>query len=253
MPYLGASPPPVRFLSGESNDGPYQPLADCGAGNMAFYHYFFDDFDILHGTYTQTKTGNGTIANAAGDGGLALFTTNSSTPATTDIASLQGPAAGYSLTAGKKLFFQAKLQLSDVTNSAIVVGLIQTTATPFTVTDGIYFSKASGSTTLNINSVVGSVATTVAIPATATTLTNATYFEVAFYLTRLGDVLAFVDNQLAGYIPQSTSVQNTNGPVARILAPTLTTANLNITAALQSGTASSKTMTLDFFGAAKER
>ena len=251
------SQPPIRNQSGGTSDAPWQPLADCGAGNPFFYHSFFDDMDSsvsVSGTYTKTVSGAGSIANTPGDGGLALFTTAGA--AGTDIASIQLPAANFSLTAGKKLFFECRLQISDVVNALFNVGLIQTTATPFTVTDGIYFQKLATATALNIVSVVGSVATSVAIPTSAFTLANATFIDLAFYLTRQGDVLAFVDSQLVGFIPQSGSGTQTPpnaGAVARIAAPTLTAVNLNPTIAIQAGTSSAKTLTLDFFQVQKER
>src|SRR2546425_4646748 len=158
------SQPPVRNTSGGTSDAAWQPLADCGAGNPFFYHSTFDDFDYsvnVTGVYTQTKTGVGTIASTPGDGGLALFTTAA---LSTDLCSIQLPAANFTLNATKKLFFECRLKVSSAANAAFRVGLLQTTATPFTATDGIFFDKPTGGTVLNIVSVVTSVATTVAIP-----------------------------------------------------------------------------------------
>ena len=61
------SPKPVRTPAGSTTDAPFGPLADCGMGNPFFYHQFFDDFDAYlttgaAGIWTQTKTGNGSIA-----------------------------------------------------------------------------------------------------------------------------------------------------------------------------------------------
>jgi hypothetical protein len=251
--------PPVRTPAGATSDQVWQPLADCGAGNPAFYHTFFDDMDSslsVTGVWTQTKTSAGTIANLAGDGGLGLFTTNASTPLATDIASIQLGAANFSLTAGQKLFFETRFKTSDWTNAEFVFGLIQTTTTPFTVTDGIYFQKLTGGTVLTLNSAVGSTITSVTVPAATQTFTNNTNLDFAFYLNRQGDILAFCDDFLVGFLPQSGTgiVSPPNaGAVARITAPTLTAVNLNPTFAIRSGTASSKTATLDYIGAMKER
>ena len=217
------------------------------------YHEVEDDFDssLAASVWTQTHTGNGAIAHAAGDGGLITFTTNSSTPNASDIAAIQLPAAGFTYTAPKKLFFAVRLQVSDATNAAFLTGLIQTSSTPFTVTDGIYFSKATGSAAnLVLNTAVGSTITSLAIPTAAYTLANNTTIDLGFHVDRLGNLFAYVDSQLVGFVP----VQNANnvGAVASS-APTFTTANLNPTLAIQSGTASSKTMTADFIMAAKER
>lgn len=252
--------PPVRTPAGGTSDQVWQPLADCGAGNPFFYHLFADDMDSslsVTGVWTKTITTAGTITNVAGDGGLGLFTTNAGTPLATDIASIQLAFANFTLTAGLKLFFETRFRTSDWTNAALLFGLIQTTATPFTPTDGIYFSKASGGTVLTINSAVGSVITSVTIPAAAYAFVNNVNYDFAFYLNRQGDILAFIDDILVGFIPQSGTTALMSPPnagaVARITAPTLTTANLNPTMAIQSGTTTSKTLTLDFIGAMKER
>lgn len=251
------SPPPTRTPGGSTPDFPWQPLANCGSGNPFFYHQFADDFDNAigaSGLWTVTTNTNGTVAHTAGDGGLALFTTNSSTPLVTDIASMQLPAASFSFTAGKKSFFLTRLKVSSAANATFLVGLEQTTTTPFTAVDGLYFYKATGATTMVLRSTVSSSNTDIAIPALANPLADNTFIDLGFYVDRLSNVFAFVGSQLVGYIPQSGtgSTNPVRGPVASGT-PTLTTANLNVTLALQSGTASSKTMTVDFVMAAKER
>ena len=253
-----ASQAPTRLTAGLTTDAPWQPLAQYGLRNPFFYHEVEDDFDssIASSIWTQTHTGNGSIAHAAGDGGTILFTTNSAAPATTDIAAIQLPAAGFTIAAPKKLFFLARLQVSDVANAAFLAGLIQTTTTPFTVTDGIYFYKASGSASnLVLNYAVGGTITSLTIPVAAYTLANNTYVDLAFTTDRLGNLYAYIGSQLVGFIPQSGSGTLTppRGPAASVATPTLTTATLNPTLAIQSGTASSKTMTADFIMASKER
>lgn len=253
-----ASPPPTRLTAGLSTDFPYGPLALMGVANPFFYHITPDDFDqeISESGYTKTTSGNGTIVLTPGDGGRALFTTNSSTPAAADVASIQLPAAGFTFTATKKTFFLCRVQLSDVINAGLIAGLIQTTATPFTVVDGLYFFKASGSATnLVLRSTIASVNTDLVIPVSAYTLVNATDIDLAFFVDRNQNVYAFIGNQLVGYVPQSGAGALTppsRGAVASFV-PALTAVNLNQTLALQSGTASSKTMNGDFILTAKER
>lgn len=251
-----ANTAPVRFAAGFTQDFPFQPLAQLGIPNPAYYHVHHDDFDTLAtGKYTATNTGNGTIALTAGDGGQLLFTTNSSTPAAGDVSSLQIGAASFTYSAGKKLAFECRVKLSSVTNNEMIVGLIQTTSTPFTVTDGIYFFKATGAQTLVLRSTNTSVNTDIALPAAVSAaLADATFVDLAFYADGKGNLMAFVDTQLVGFIPQSGVGSSTprRGAVASG-APSFTTATLNPTLALKSGTASSKTMTVDFITVAKER
>lgn len=167
---------PGRSIGGISTDAPFQALADFGLPNPFFYHYWeddFDDFKAAAATYVVTANTNGTLANVAGDGGQIIFTTNSSTPLVTDIVSMQLPAASYMVKQGLKTFFMTRLGLADITNPAFNAGLIQTTTTPFTVTDGIYFSKATGSTTLNLKVTSASTTVTTAIPTAANAFTSA--------------------------------------------------------------------------------
>jgi hypothetical protein len=96
--------------------------------------------------------------------------------------------------------------------------------------------------------------TDLTIPTASYALTDATDFDLGFSIDRAGNVYAFIGAQLVGYIPQSGSgsvTPNKRGVASFV--PTLTTANLNLTLALQSGTASSKTMSADFILGSKER
>lgn len=256
------SQPPVRNPSGNTTDQPFGPFADCGNGNPAFYHQFSDDFDNALGStglYTVTAAG-GSVAHTPGDGGLALFTTGA---AAGNFAEIQLPAASFVATASQKMFYEARLQLANITTSAWVVGLVNTNTTPFTggITDGIYFSKAAGATTINLIVVKASVVSvTVPIPVGAiATYANATNFDLAWYLDRHGDIRIFASNQLVGWIPQSgtgtTSPPTIGlGPIARATAPILPTVSLNLTLAVSNGaTASATTLTADFQVMSKER
>lgn len=246
---------PVRYPSGMTTDQPWQCLANYGFRNPFMYHEWEDDFDGLPsatGVYTATKTNAGTIAATAGDGGLLLFTTDA---LATDTCAIQLPTASFVLNAGKKCFFLTRIKVSSAANTAFEAGLIQTTTTAFTVTDGVYFTKATGSASnLILRSTVGSANTDLTIPTAAYTLADNTFIDLGFYIDRNGQINAFVDSQLVGWIPQSgtgTTLPN-RGPVGTF-SPTLTTATLNLTLAVKSGTASAKTMTSDFVMVAQER
>lgn len=248
--------PPVRQPSGATTDFPWGPFADNGNGNPAFYHQLFDDFDASLTTsfWTVSKTSTGTVAHTPGDGGLALFTTAATNA---DNVSIQTPAASFAITAGKKLFFETRVSLSDITASAFQLGLIQTTSTPATVTDGLYFQKSAGSTVINFISVVGSVPTSVVVPLGGiANYANGSTFDLAFYLNRKGEIAIFAGSQLIGWIPESGTGAQTltpTGAVARLIPTTLTAVNLNATLALQAGAVAVKTMTVDLVCVAKER
>jgi hypothetical protein len=258
-----ASQPPIRTPSGGTTDQVFQPLADCGNGNPAFYHQYFDEFDQAF-SFTSGNTYNitlnsGTLAQTPGVGGLALFTT--SAVSGTGIVEIQLVTASFTVNiAPKKLFFETAITtVSAPATTSIIAGLITNpNTTPFTaVADGVYF-KWVGGTGLTINSAVGGVVTSVTIPAAAYTFAaTGQPLGLAFYITRLGDVLAYVDTQLVGFIPQSnigtTGNPQNAGAVARITGPTLTSINLTPTLAVQTNSAAPKTVTFDFLDVQQER
>lgn len=275
---------PIRNQAGATTDLPFGPLADSGFGNPFFYHQFADDFDNAlgaNGLWTSSVNNGGTTAQTPGDGGLALFTTGA---VATNFAAIQLPAADFTLpqgvTVGKRLFFLTRLLTSDVVNSAIIAGLVNTTGTIFTggsITDGVYFLKTSGAATLSIVTASAGTLTTWAIPASAYTLVNATSIDLAFYVDFYSNLNVFVGSQLVGYIPQSgtgaastvsgvsvlpvvgrvlriTGVNNTTDPASPTGAPwTVSAVNLNPTLGISTTAAAAKTLTVDFIGVQKER
>lgn len=256
---LPRSPTPSRLPGGSTTDQVYGPLGDSGFGNPFFYHQFADDFDnalSASGLYTITAAG-GTVAHSAGDGGLALFTTGATA---NQFCEIQLPAASFTLPqgagAGKKLFWLSRLQLSDVVNSVVIAGLLNTSTTPFTtVTDGLYFYKQAAGTALYLISTVSSVGTNTPVPASAYTLTNATNIDLAFYVDAYGNVNVFVSPNMVGYVPQSGTGGSvpTRGRCLQIAGLNLTTASLTPTLAVQTTATAAKTMSVDFHCTQKER
>lgn len=296
------SPPPTRLSAGSTTDSRYNLLSDSGFGNPFFYHQFQDDFDNqlgATGLYTSTLVGTGVAgAHAAGDGGISSFVTG----ATASSSSLiQLPAASVNLpgmstvspylpTSIKKLFYLARISLSNITNMDFIAGLCNTGATfaagAPSVTDGIYFHKPAGGTALTLTAKAGAgqspsgsaVSYDLTIPTTAYTLVNATYIDLGFYIDRYQDLYAFVGNPLlVGFSTQSgsgsvssagVSVSPPNGPVAALInqlpvqvpvaaggpAYLWTLANLNITLGFSNGTSAvTYTGLSDFHMFQKER
>ena len=90
---------PTSLPGGGTTDPPYGPLRDSGMSNPFFYHQFYDDFDnqLAAGAtslYTITSSGSGSVAHAAGDGGLGLFTTGA---IANNFEQIQLPAASITL------------------------------------------------------------------------------------------------------------------------------------------------------------
>jgi len=254
-----ASQPPVRTPSGGTTDQVFQPLADCGNGNPAFYHQFFDDFDqnfsfTTGNTYTITGTGSFAAHSAAGGVGRISALTGS-------FEQIQLVTPSFSLNvAPKKVFFEVGLVgHSTVSTATTVAGLINTNAnfTGTTITDGVYFKWVGSTSTLTLNSAISSTTTSVTIAPAAYTITNGTPVQLAFYITRLGDILAYVDTQLVGFIPQSnigtTGNPQNAGAVARISAPTITTVLCTPSIGMATTSGTTQTLDVDFITVEQER
>ena len=242
---------PVRFTSGFTQDAPYQPLASIGVPDPFFYAYYEDDFLPYNASLYTVTAASGTVAASAagGSGGRILFTTGATA---SNFAAIQLPVADFAYTATKKLAFLCRIQAADITLSAINVGLIQTTATPFTVTDGIYFSKAAASTNIIVNVVTGS--TVIGTTTLSGLLTAATDIDLGFVVDRLGNILIYAGNNLVGQKRQDLA---TLGPAGKILASSLTgsltSVLLNPSIAIGTSTTAAKTLYADFLYAAQER
>lgn len=246
-------PAPSRFPSGITQAMGYQPLGNLGIPDPLFYAYYDDDFLPYNAAlYTVTAAGGSVAATAAsGSGGRILLTTGA---AAGNFAELQLPVASYQIVAGKKLAFLCRLQVANVTTAAFIVGLCATTATPFTaVSDGIFFSKAAGTT--NIILTVNSGSVTIGSFTISGALTNATDIDLGFYLDRLGNLKAFVGNSLEGFKRPNTANLGPNyGIAASSLTAAQTAVLLNPTLAVSNGaTASAMTGVSDFLFAAQER
>lgn len=256
---------PVRFPQGISNAAPWQMFSGMGVENPFFYHQFYDDFDVLPAvTDGWTVTGPGTAPlSTTLDGGNVVLTT---TAAGSSQAEIQRTNVSFQPVAGKKLYFVARITLSDIVNAAFVAGLMPITATPFTPpANGIWISKASSSSTINLNVANASTVTTTAFPATAFTLTNAVSFDVGFEVSAnsaggLGAVIkGSVAPTLVSFVPQSGngSANSTNrSPNIVSTAPLITTLQATVLApvvAVQTGNSSILTATVDFVGAFRER
>lgn len=257
---------PSRFPQGLSVSAPWQFFGGMGLPNPFYYHQRFDDLDILPAATTGWTTTNSTGTTAAGsaDGGTAVLTTSA---VAAEFAEMQGTQVSFTPVAGKKTYFVARISLSDVLNSAFVAGLMPITATPFTApANGIWISKASGATQLALNVANASVTTTTLIPIPAITLANNTFFEVGIHVTGgTGNTLqgpsiqGAVAPSLVSFIPQSgTGAANSTNRAPNVVstAPLITTLQATVLApvvAVQAGTTTIKTMSVDFVGAFRER
>lgn len=242
----------TRMPNGQTNAAPWQTMGASGVDDPTWGAQFSDDFlPYIAANYTVTAVGTGTVAATPADGGAVLLTT---TAGVADAEYLQLPAAGFKNTPGKAMFFKFKGTLSDVINCAFHSGLIITSATPQSATDGIFIFKPSGAATLQLVSKIGGVATTVNFPALEIPVAGVA-FEVGFMVDYLGNIAGFF-NPTTGSNPISAASAATGqarGPVAKIAAPSITTQLLNPSFGLLNASAAARTLTADFIVAIRER
>lgn len=225
-------------------DGVTNASEETVFGRMTFpdptaYHTYFNDFDVYTaGDWVVTETNAGaTQALTAGNGGLLLIT---NTAADNDLVELQKTPAAFTLAAGKRAWFSAKFQLSDVTQNDLMVGLVVVNTDPINTppTDGIYFLSADGVATAQIicrkNATTGSIAATVP----GLTLVNATQVALQWYYDGAGKLFYGYNGNQVGVLDVSNYFPDTG---------------LTVTFAMQAGEIGAETATVDYLFAALER
>lgn len=228
---------PTRFTGGITNVAKSAPLGMFGMPDPTQWHVFFDDFDrYVAGDWTITTTEAGassaTEALTDADGGALLITNDQ---ADDDADFFQKVGESFKFAAGKKMFFKARFKVSDATQSDFVMGLQITDTTPLDVTDGVFFQKDDGDANLDFHVEKNNTATSATGVAT---VANDTWIEVAFYYDGKSEVTYYVDG-----VKKGTSAV-TNLPDDE---------DLTVSFGIQNGEAASKTMTVDYILAAKER
>lgn len=228
----------THFTSGVTNVSGDGTLGKLKAPAPHKYHSYFNDFDTYLAsdwTITTTEAGSGsaTEALADGDGGL-LLVTNAAGDNDNDFFQLV--KEGYKYEAGKQLAFNIRFKTSDATQTDIVAGLQLTDTTPLDVTDGIFFLKEDGSTSISFIVEKDSTQSTLTLP---NALADDTFMTLGFVFDPKDQKFhVFQDNVLAG------TVVNTNAPDDE---------ELTVSFGVQNGEAVAKTMTIDYVGAMKER
>jgi hypothetical protein len=223
----------TRFPNGVTNVGEDSLFAAMGQLAPTKFHTYMEDFDYYAAadwTVTETQAG-ATQALTNGDGGLLLLTNSA---ADDDLNALQKVGASFAFAAGKKLWFEARFKVSDATQSDFVMGLQGTDTTPLDTSDGVFFLKADGSTSVSLVVEASSTATTTSSVAT---VANDTFVRLGFWYDGDAAVYYFVNGALGG----------------KSVTTNLPTADLRVSFGIQNGEAVAKTMTIDYVFVAKER
>lgn len=226
----------THFLAGVTNVGDADQLAALRTVDPSQYHMWWDDFDTFTAAnWTVTETNSGaTEAITPGDGGLLLIT---NTAADDDLVSMQGQEV-FRWASTKDLLMKVRFMVSDATQSDLLVGAAITDTSPLASlpSDGIFFYKADGSTSLVAHIRKDGTSTTLSLGAMA----NATMAEAALvYNAQTATWSAYFNG-----VRTASTTTSTNAPNDEDIA---------VTISLQNGEAAAKTMTVDYLMIAKQR
>jgi len=238
----------TRFPNGVTNVAQNDLFGRLGTLDRTKYFELFDDFaytavSMAADRYILTTTGDpvsGVLTSSAIDFGAATITSSASVEA---VCSLQSTPAVFTMTAGKEAWFETRFKLSEVTTTKFRIGLsLADAATSFpTVASatGVYFSKADSSTTILIynNAVSSSVSSISASLSTSlTSLAADTYLTLGWHYDGVSEIGYYINGVKAGHISGATIPGS----------PLVFTADFGNSNA-------SKTFTIDYFWAIKER
>lgn len=229
----------TNFLGGVTQADQPSTLGDYPLPDPTAVHTYFDDFnDYVAAEWTITETGSGTRAVGNLNNGILVITNGASNndanflqwSGNTNAATVEN----WKFISGKPLWFKTKFKLSDANLSAFVMGLQITDTTPLAVTDGVYFLKASGSTTLNLLVTKNSTSTTTAV----TTLVSDTDVTVGYYYNGGTSIDIFVNDIRVASSPTTNLVDDEE---------------LTISFGVQNGEAVAKSLSLDYIFASSQR
>jgi hypothetical protein len=232
---------PSRFngpiLNRENSRGLREVLSNKPMQFDPDYVRYFNDFlvaaDYAATDWVVTETQAGaTQAIAADEVGGALLLTNDA--GDDDVCQLQSAEMFAKLTAGKKLWFEAKFKVSDATQSDFFIGLASTdTSIIAGTTDSVGFRKLDGTTSMLSITEDNTTETT----NTAATVAADTYMVVSFYWDGVSSVKFAVNRSVTAV--HTTNIEQTN--------------KLALTMTLQNGEAVAKTMTVEYIELVMER
>ena len=211
---------------------------------------YFDDFeqgalDATHNWTIVKDTGASAAIAADGTGGEVNLTSAATTD--NDGASIQAKQESFALptSAGKKLYFETRVKISDATQTDFLVGFTETFATnpenALLSSNVIGFVKVDGSSIVKGTTESGDTQTLVEFAdTTKSTMQNDTYVTLGLVATKNDTV-----NKVEFYINRNKVGQSTTN---------IPTANMKVMAMSVSGdTTGTKVTTIDYIMAAQDR
>jgi hypothetical protein len=214
---------PTRFPAGVSTQKVNQTLGMFGQPDPTDPIVDFHDFQqyvAADWTVTNTTT-HATVGLTAGAGGLISLAGGASS-VTNDIAAIISNPLDFNFTSGQQVWFYTGFKVTTVANDQIQLGITAANSA-LTPSDGIYFNKAAGASTIDFVVRKSSTSTTQSAVAT---LVNATFVRLGFYYNGKDAVDVFVnDNKVYSQtvltnLPTSTALALALGLKAAATAPT---------------------------------
>lgn len=201
------------------------------------WHLWFEDFDkytAADWTITTTEAGTSSATEAVSDAANGvLLITNDVNDDDADFFNYANET--WKFDSSKRLWFGARFQSGEATQSDIIIGLQDTDTTPLAASDGLWFQKDDGDTNLDFH--IGASGTSTDRAAIAT-FAASTWTEVEFYYDgNSGGVYVGVNGSVV------TTVPLTNAP----------STELCVSFGIQNGSAGAKTLSVDYLFVAQER
>ena len=235
---------PQRATSGITNVGSQNTMGQLIIPDPTSVHVLMDDFNkfnpgdwFITNVATGATTGAMTVGDA--DGGILAFYPNNGDDDSTFLQfkaydHVSTASEIFTISAGKKLWFKARLKISDTGDSDFIMGLQSADTTPTTSpVDFARFKSDDGDDYLDFGIYAASASK---LDDTAiATLVDDTWFTVGFY----------TDGARMKYYVNDAEVGETT-----VAFPS---AAMTITFGVQNGSAAARTMSIDYVCVVKER
>lgn len=221
------------------------------------YNNDFDEFNTANYTVTALGVAATTFGAVIGDGGIIQAVSSANANAG---YSLQNVRADYLMALGFRCFGDFVVS-TDSALSNLLVGLINTTAAPFTpanITDGIYM-QTLGTTAINVIAVAGGNAkvtvanAAVLNPGLGNYVTFKFYWDGGIYAAAPAGRILYELSGPGVVAPARGSFSNVANSANPLPVGWPSAAFLNPTIAFTASTAAARTMNADLFSVIKER
>ena len=214
---------PTRFPSGVSTQKVNQTLGMFGQPDPTSPAVDFHEFNqYVAGDWTVTNTtSHATVALTAGAGGLISLAGGASS-VTSDIAAIISNPLDFNFASTNQVWFYTGFKVTTAANDQIQLGITAANSA-LTPTDGIYFNKAAGASTIDFVVRKSSTSTTQSAVAT---LVGGTFIRLGFYYNGKDAVDVFVNDAkvysqtVLTNLPTSTALATALGLKAAATAPT---------------------------------